>query len=97
MGSGYKCIMHYHTTVTECTLTIMAEIHKKTKEETKVKFLKSHCRAKILIKTNSIVCGEKFEHMQGLGRFTLRDEGKTIGVGKVLKYKLGDKTDKKIN
>jgi len=25
--------------------------------------------------------------MPQLGRFTLRDEGKTIGVGKVLRYK----------
>ena len=30
---------------------------------------------------------EKFETIQQMGRFTLRDEGKTIAVGKVLKYK----------
>jgi hypothetical protein len=30
---------------------------------------------------------EKFEVIQQMGRFTLRDEGKTIAVGKVLKYK----------
>jgi len=30
---------------------------------------------------------EKFESIQQMGRFTLRDEGKTIAVGKVLKYK----------
>ena len=95
MGTGYKCIMHYHTSVEEVTVTVMAEINKKTKEENKVKFLKSNCRAKILVKTTNVVCGEKFDTMQGLGRFTLRDEGKTIAVGKVLKYKLGDKNDKK--
>ena len=33
------------------------------------------------------LCLEKFETMAQLGRFTLRDEGKTIAVGKVLKYK----------
>jgi hypothetical protein len=30
---------------------------------------------------------EKFEFMPQLGQFTLRDEGKTIAVGKVLRYK----------
>ena len=30
---------------------------------------------------------EKFNVIPSLGRFTLRDEGKTIAVGKVLKYK----------
>jgi len=33
------------------------------------------------------LCLEKFETMAQLGRFTLRDEGQTICVGKVLKYK----------
>lgn len=30
---------------------------------------------------------EKFDSIQQMGRFTLRDEGKTIGVGRILKYK----------
>ncbi len=30
---------------------------------------------------------EKNEVLPQMGRFTLRDEGKTIAVGKVLKYK----------
>lgn len=30
---------------------------------------------------------EKFDFMPSLGRFTLRDEGKTIGYGTVLKIK----------
>jgi peptide chain release factor subunit 3 len=30
---------------------------------------------------------EKFETIPQMGRFTLRDEGKTICIGKVLKYK----------
>lgn len=80
--------MHYHTSIEECKITIMAEIDKKTKEETKVKFIKGNTRAKVLIQTNNLVCGEKYENFPTLGRFTLRDEGKTIAVGKVLKYKL---------
>lgn len=30
---------------------------------------------------------EKYEFMNGLGRFTLRDEGKTIGYGEVIGIK----------
>jgi len=30
---------------------------------------------------------EKFENLPQLGRFTLRDEGRTIAVGKITKYK----------
>lgn len=33
------------------------------------------------------VCLEKFEFIEHMGRFTLRDEGKTIALGKVLRYK----------
>merc|ERR1719213_285264 len=35
---------------------------------------------------------EKFDQIPQMGRFTLRDEGKTICVGKVLKYKPYDKS-----
>lgn len=88
MASGYTCVMHFHTTIEECQLDLICEIDKKTKEEKKVKFLKSFSRARILIKTTNLMCGEKFERMPTLGRFTLRDEGKTISIGKILKYKL---------
>lgn len=33
------------------------------------------------------VCLEKYEFIEHMGRFTLRDEGKTIALGKVLRYK----------
>ena len=36
-----------------------------------------------LIETTQPVCVEKFSDYPQLGRFTLRDEGKTIAIGKV--------------
>ena len=33
------------------------------------------------------VCLEKFEFMPSLGRFTLRDEGKTVGYGEITAIK----------
>lgn len=36
-----------------------------------------------LIETTAAVCVEKFTDYPQLGRFTLRDEGRTIAIGKV--------------
>lgn len=37
------------------------------------------------IETSAAVCLERFADHQQLGRFTLRDEGKTVAIGKVTK------------
>ena len=39
------------------------------------------------ISIDRAICIEKYETLQSMGRFTLRDEGKTIAIGKILKYK----------
>jgi peptide chain release factor subunit 3 len=44
-----------------------------------------------LIETSAPICIERFEDYKMLGRFTLRDEGKTIAIGKVVK--LVEKTE----
>ena len=88
MTSGFDCVIHYHTNVSTCNIEkILGEIDKKTKEEKKATILKNYSRARVNIKINDIVCGDKFENNQYLGRFTLRHEERTIAVGKVLKYK----------
>lgn len=87
MSNGYLCMLHLHTHIEECYVDVIAEIDKKTKTEKKVKFIKSQSRAKVIVKTNSLLTAEKFEKFPTLGRFTLRDEGKTIGIGKILRYK----------
>ena len=40
-----------------------------------------------VIETEQVVTVEPFDLCPQLGRFTLRDEGKTIGIGKVLDLK----------
>jgi len=37
------------------------------------------------IQVNDTICVEKFSDFPQLGRFTLRDEGKTVAIGKVMK------------
>ncbi len=80
--------MHYHTNVLPCVIdNIICEIDKKTKEEKKSKILKNYTRGRVAISLDNIVAGEKYDVIASLGRITLRDEGRTIGIGKVLKYK----------
>lgn len=38
-----------------------------------------------LLEAAAPICIEKFDTLQALGRFTLRDEGRTIAIGKVTK------------
>lgn len=40
--------------------------------------------ARVILKTTNPVCLEKFADVPQLGRFTLRDEGRTIAIGKVM-------------
>lgn len=37
------------------------------------------------IATERSICVEKFDVVPQMGRFTLRDEGKTIAIGKIVK------------
>ena len=37
------------------------------------------------IQVEKPICVEKFENVPQLGRFTLRDEGRTIAIGKIVK------------
>ena len=40
-----------------------------------------------LIETTAPICLEKFSDYPQLGRFTLRDEGRTVAIGRVTKLR----------
>jgi peptide chain release factor subunit 3 len=85
--AGYAAVIHLHTAVEECTVVrLLAEIDPKTKEITKKlpKFSKSRSIVNVHIQLAQSICMESFKEFPQLGRFTLRDEGKTIALGKVL-------------
>jgi len=66
---------------------ILAEFDKE-KQKKSVKFLKSGSSGLVRIETrNNPVCCEKFDDMPQLGRFTLRDEEKTIATGIIKRVK----------
>ena len=87
IAEGFSCMLHYHTFIEECFITPKVEINRKTKVETKVKFIRSQTRAKAFVTTKNVLCGEKYETFNNLGRFSMRYEGSTIAIGKILKVK----------
>lgn len=89
-SAGYKAVIHAHTAADECVITkLISETvkDKKTGEE-KIKknptFVKQGSWITCRIKVSQKICIEKFEEMRQLGRFTLRDEGRTLAIGKIL-------------
>jgi peptide chain release factor subunit 3 len=85
--------MHCHTFADECVIGDILTSQEKnntsgnmeTKE--KPKFVKSFTNCYVRITTKNPIAIEKFDTIPQLGRFTLRDEGKTIAAGKIIKYK----------
>jgi peptide chain release factor subunit 3 len=93
ISRGYSCIMHCHTIAEDIIIKDLLTVTEKnlatnlleTKEQPK--FIKSFSQCKVRISTKVPIAIEKFDVLPQLGRFTLRDEGRTIAVGKILKYK----------
>lgn len=93
---GTKAVMHLHTISDEIvikTIDGVYEIDGSEKEYIRKnpKYVKSGSKIIAKITTRVPVCLEKYEAVAHMGQFTLRDEGKTIALGKVLKYKPCDK------
>lgn len=94
IAPGFNCIMHIHSSVTEVSFEeLVGLMDKKTGKkmlEKSGKPVKPRCakeREVVFAKLQlaSPICIESFDQFPQLGRFTLRDEGKTIAVGVVLK------------
>ncbi|XP_078347678.1 eukaryotic peptide chain release factor GTP-binding subunit ERF3A-like isoform X2 [Oculina patagonica] len=86
--AGYSAVLHIHNVIEECTFVhLIALVDKKTgkRQKDKPRFIKQDHIAIARLQTTGVVCIEKFADFQQMGRFTLRDEGKTIAIGKVLK------------
>ncbi|KAL4151210.1 hypothetical protein PRNP1_008159 [Phytophthora ramorum] len=87
MTAGYKCILHIHTVAQECTVAkLLRPVDPKTGKPVKkhVTFIKQGQAVICRIEVEQSITIETFANMPQLGRLTLRDEGKTIAIGKVL-------------
>lgn len=84
LTGGYKAVLHLHSVVEECEVTkLVAVIDPKTKEKKKAKYVKSGAICIARVAVEKPICVEAFDSVPQLGRFTLRDEGRTIAIGKV--------------
>ena len=49
--------------------------------------MKSYDKATVVIRTERPICLEKFSDFPELGKFAMRYETLTVGIGKVMKFK----------
>jgi len=85
LTAGYTCVLHCHTVAEECVIVRLITTGTGAKKKKRPTFVKSHTQVVVRIRVNRRVCLETFENSEQLGLFTLRDESRTIGVGKLLK------------
>lgn len=90
IAAGFQCMLHIHTVIEEIEVKLLiVYMNKKTgkpdKSKGRPRFMKQGDSVVCRMQCKSPVCLEAFKVNQQMGRFSLRDEGKTIAVGKVLK------------
>jgi len=84
--AAYQCVIHLGTAVEEVKVTRLLDQLDKTGKSAKKNppFVLEKAIVIAHLTLSKPICVEKFEDFSQLGRFTLRDEGKTIGFGKIL-------------
>lgn len=88
ISNGYQCILHLHALIEECSLkSLLCTLDKRTGKILKKTppFVKGGETVLVRIEVSSPIALETFKVASKLGRFVLRDEGKTIAVGVVTK------------
>ncbi|KAI1273918.1 P-loop containing nucleoside triphosphate hydrolase protein [Xylaria sp. FL0933] len=96
LTAGFNCVLHVHAAIEE--VTFAALLHKLQKgTNRKSKLPPTHAkRGDSIIARMEVtggagsVCVETFEDAPQLGRFTLRDQGQTIAIGKITKLIVED-------
>ena len=91
LSAGFNCVLHIHSATEEVTFAaLLHKLEPKTNRKSKKPpgFAKQGmnivARLEIMGGAGS-VCVERFEDYPQMGRFTLRDQGQTIAIGKVTK------------
>jgi peptide chain release factor subunit 3 len=88
IAAGYKAVLHIHTCSEEVTFASLDyTIDRKTgtRSPKKPMFVRQNESVVATIECSGTICLESALDCDSLGRFTLRDEGRTVAVGKVLK------------
>jgi len=86
MTAGFTCMFHAHTCEEECTVSKIFETTNNKGVVVKgARFASVGMRAVVMLDLTQTAPVERYEDMDFLGRFTLRTEGKTVAIGKVIK------------
>jgi len=84
--AGFQAMFHAHTAEEECTVTKIFETTNGRGQVNKSpRFANIGMKVICMVQLERTVPLETFDNMSFLGRFTLRTEGKTIAIGKVIK------------
>ena len=88
-GPGFTCLIHLHTALEEVVVTHITRLEEVDGviKKTPVAALKSGQKGIVKFKSKNLLCLEKFDDFDDLGRFALRKEIITIGAGKILRFK----------
>ncbi|KAK2592259.1 translation termination factor GTPase eRF3 [Conoideocrella luteorostrata] len=91
LSSGFNCVLHVHSAIEEVTFaSLLHKLQKGTNRKSKAPPTHAKKGDSIIARMQVIggagsVCVERFEDYPQMGRFTLRDQGQTIAIGKVTK------------
>ena len=87
IGPGYTPVMHIHTATVPVQITeLIAKLDPRTGQtvEQKPQFIKQGDAAMVRLKPLKPLVAEKFSDFPALGRFALRDMGRTIAAGQII-------------
>ncbi|KAI7634438.1 hypothetical protein KC343_g2401 [Hortaea werneckii] len=91
LSAGFQCVLHVHSATEEVTFaSLLHKLEPKTNRKSKKPPGFAKQGMNIIARLEVIggagaVCVERFEDYPQLGRFTLRDQGQTIAIGKITK------------
>ncbi|KAL1902022.1 translation termination factor GTPase eRF3 [Ceratocystis pirilliformis] len=91
LTSGFNCVLHVHAAIEEVTFdSLLHSLQKGTNRRSKKPPTHAKKGDSIIARLKVIggvgsVCVERFEDYAQMGRFTLRDQGQTIAIGKIIK------------
>jgi len=84
---GYLCVLHLHQAVEEVEVSAIISAFEQNNIR-KANYLKPGMKGTVRLRCKQYLCLDKATANTHLGCFTLRDEGITIALGKVVKIKL---------
>ncbi|KAM0669530.1 hypothetical protein ACQRIT_004663 [Beauveria bassiana] len=96
LTSGFNCVLHVHSAIEEVTFSaLLHKLQKGTNRKSKLPPTHAKKGDSIIARMQVIggagaVCVERFEDYAQMGRFTLRDQGQTIAIGKITKLILDE-------